>query len=88
MMYQTWERLHIKYVEVYEELERLMDPSRNMNRYRNLLIEFGTFTDVKMLTAMQGGAEATSGAVLPTGDEGPVVHVRGQRLQRGRTGQL
>ena len=42
---QTWERLHTKYAEVYADLERLMDPSRNMNRYRNLLIECDIVVD-------------------------------------------
>eukprot|EP00051_Salpingoeca_urceolata_P031167 m.10573 g.10573 ORF g.10573 m.10573 type:complete len:1495 (+) comp3816_c1_seq1:325-4809(+) len=34
---QTWERLSGKYQDTFNELESLMDPSRNMARYRNML---------------------------------------------------
>lgn len=33
----TWEKLSKRYTELYAELEQLMDPSRNMSRYRYLL---------------------------------------------------
>lgn len=36
---QTWERLSSKYTEAYEALEQLMDPSRNMSKYRQLYAE-------------------------------------------------
>ena len=37
---QTWERLPVKYRRVYETLESLMDPSRNMSKYRQLVAKF------------------------------------------------
>ncbi|KAL8597463.1 Rap guanine nucleotide exchange factor 2 [Nucella lapillus] len=33
----TWEKLPNKYLKMFEDLETLMDPSRNMAKYRNLL---------------------------------------------------
>ncbi|KAL8569549.1 hypothetical protein ACOMHN_002095 [Nucella lapillus] len=33
----TWEKLPSKYCKMFEDLETLMDPSRNMAKYRNLL---------------------------------------------------
>jgi Rap guanine nucleotide exchange factor 2 len=34
---QTWERLPAKYLKLFKNLQDLMDPSRNMSKYRNLL---------------------------------------------------
>lgn len=34
---QTWERLPSKYQRMYHEMQELMDPSRNMSKYRNLV---------------------------------------------------
>ncbi len=34
---QTWERLPNKYASAFEEMEKCMDPSRNMACYRALL---------------------------------------------------
>ncbi|XP_071543383.1 uncharacterized protein PDZ-GEF isoform X3 [Panulirus ornatus] len=34
---QTWERLPSKYQRMYQEMQDLMDPSRNMSKYRNLV---------------------------------------------------
>ncbi len=34
---QTWERVPHKFAAAYEEMEKLMDPSRNMACYRALL---------------------------------------------------
>lgn len=34
---QTWERLSSKYQRMYQEMQDLMDPSRNMSKYRNLV---------------------------------------------------
>ncbi|XP_042235626.1 rap guanine nucleotide exchange factor 2-like isoform X6 [Homarus americanus] len=34
---QTWERLPSKYQRMYQEMQELMDPSRNMSKYRNLV---------------------------------------------------
>ncbi|XP_048248295.1 rap guanine nucleotide exchange factor 6-like isoform X4 [Haliotis rufescens] len=33
----TWERLPSKYYKMFEDLQNLMDPSRNMAKYRNLI---------------------------------------------------
>ncbi|XP_059174885.1 rap guanine nucleotide exchange factor 6-like isoform X3 [Physella acuta] len=33
----TWERLPSKYMKLFEDLQSLMDPSRNMSKYRNLI---------------------------------------------------
>ncbi|CAH1794604.1 unnamed protein product [Owenia fusiformis] len=33
----TWERVPSKYMKLYEDMEDLMDPSRNMSKYRNLI---------------------------------------------------
>eukprot|EP00795_Rhopilema_esculentum_P012593 gene12593-3296_t len=32
----TWEKVPAKYIKIFEDLKLLMDPSRNMSRYRNL----------------------------------------------------
>lgn len=37
---QTWDRLPSKYNRVYETLQTLMDPSRNMSKYRQLVSKF------------------------------------------------
>ena len=34
---QTWERLTSKYQRMYQDMQDLMDPSRNMSKYRNLV---------------------------------------------------
>ncbi|UYV64897.1 RAPGEF2 [Cordylochernes scorpioides] len=34
---QSWEKLPSKYVKIFEDLQDLMDPCRNMCKYRNLL---------------------------------------------------
>lgn len=34
---QTWERLPNKYLRMFHDMQDLMDPSRNMSKYRNLL---------------------------------------------------
>ncbi|ESO87122.1 hypothetical protein LOTGIDRAFT_107273 [Lottia gigantea] len=34
----TWERLPTKYCKMFDDLQALMDPSRNMAKYRNLII--------------------------------------------------
>ena len=34
----TWERVDVKHEDAFKEMEKLMDPSRNMSRYRNLLV--------------------------------------------------
>ena len=33
----TWEKLPGKYLRLFTEMQQLMDPSRNMSRYRNLI---------------------------------------------------
>ena len=33
----TWEKLPSKYLRLFNEMQQLMDPSRNMSRYRNLI---------------------------------------------------
>lgn len=33
----TWEKLPGKYLRLFQEMQQLMDPSRNMSRYRNLI---------------------------------------------------
>eukprot|EP00096_Caligus_rogercresseyi_P009497 TRINITY_DN3238_c0_g2_i1.p1 TRINITY_DN3238_c0_g2~~TRINITY_DN3238_c0_g2_i1.p1 ORF type:complete len:1352 (+),score=489.49 TRINITY_DN3238_c0_g2_i1:114-4058(+) len=33
----TWEKLPAKYLRIFHEMQQLMDPSRNMSRYRNLV---------------------------------------------------
>ena len=33
----SWEKLPTKYMKVFEDLQDLMDPSRNMSKYRNLI---------------------------------------------------
>ena len=33
----TWEKLPTKYAKTFEDLQDLMDPSRNMSKYRNLV---------------------------------------------------
>ena len=33
----TWEKLPSKYQRLFTEMQQLMDPSRNMSRYRNLV---------------------------------------------------
>lgn len=33
----SWEKLPSKYQKLYEDMEDLMDPSRNMSKYRNLI---------------------------------------------------
>ena len=33
----TWEKLPSKYLRLFTEMQQLMDPSRNMSRYRNLI---------------------------------------------------
>ena len=37
-MQQTWKRLPAKYLGEFEQMQLLMDPSRNMKTYRNLLM--------------------------------------------------
>lgn len=34
---QTWDKLPSRYVHLFEDLQKLMDPTRNMSRYRNLI---------------------------------------------------
>ncbi|XP_066987229.1 uncharacterized protein PDZ-GEF isoform X4 [Macrobrachium rosenbergii] len=34
---QTWERLPTKYSRMFQDMQDLMDPSRNMSKYRNLV---------------------------------------------------
>ena len=34
---QTWEKLPKRYQRLFEDMTDLMDPSRNMSKYRNLL---------------------------------------------------
>ncbi|XP_052780922.1 rap guanine nucleotide exchange factor 6-like isoform X6 [Mya arenaria] len=36
-LHNTWEKVPNKYRKMFESLEELMDPSRNMSKYRNLL---------------------------------------------------
>ena len=33
----TWEKLPTKYQKLFQDMQQLMDPSRNMSRYRNLV---------------------------------------------------
>ena len=33
----SWEKLPSKYQRLFNEMQQLMDPSRNMSRYRNLV---------------------------------------------------
>ena len=33
----SWEKLPTKYARMFNEMQQLMDPSRNMSRYRNLV---------------------------------------------------
>ncbi|CAB4069754.1 RAPGEF2 [Lepeophtheirus salmonis] len=33
----TWEKVPAKYLRIFHEMQQLMDPSRNMSRYRNLV---------------------------------------------------
>jgi len=33
----TWDKLPAKYMKLFEDLQSLMDPSRNMSKYRNLI---------------------------------------------------
>ena len=33
----TWDKVPAKYVKMFEDLQDLMDPSRNMSKYRNLV---------------------------------------------------
>ena len=33
----SWEKLPSKYVRLFADMQQLMDPSRNMSRYRNLV---------------------------------------------------
>lgn len=34
---QTWDKLPSKYQRIFSELQQLMDPSRNMSKYRQLI---------------------------------------------------
>ena len=34
---QTWEKVPTKYQKLFSDMEDLMDPSRNMSKYRNLV---------------------------------------------------
>jgi Rap guanine nucleotide exchange factor 2 len=34
---QTWEKLPGKYQRLFRDMQDLMDPSRNMSKYRNLI---------------------------------------------------
>ncbi|XP_064621148.1 rap guanine nucleotide exchange factor 6-like isoform X4 [Lineus longissimus] len=34
---QTWDKVPNKYIKMFEDLQDLMDPSRNMSKYRNLI---------------------------------------------------
>ncbi|XP_041363202.1 rap guanine nucleotide exchange factor 6-like isoform X3 [Gigantopelta aegis] len=36
-LHNTWDRLPSKYVKMFEDLQSLMDPSRNMAKYRSLI---------------------------------------------------
>ena len=38
-MKQTWEKVPAKSIRLFEELQALMDPSRNMSKYRTLYNE-------------------------------------------------
>lgn len=33
----TWDKVPSKYIKMFEDLTELLDPSRNMSKYRNLL---------------------------------------------------
>ena len=50
----TWEKLPTKYSRAFSEMQQLMDPSRNMSRYRNLVngeeVQGGNSTDIIDLT--------------------------------------
>lgn len=35
---QTWEKIPAKYSKLFSDLQDLMDPSRNMSKYRQLII--------------------------------------------------
>ena len=34
---QSWDKVPSKYIKLFEDLQDLMDPSRNMSKYRNLV---------------------------------------------------
>lgn len=34
---QSWDKLPTKYQRIFSELQQLMDPSRNMSKYRQLV---------------------------------------------------
>jgi Rap guanine nucleotide exchange factor 2 len=34
---QSWDKLPVKYQKVFSDLQQLMDPSRNMTKYRQLV---------------------------------------------------
>ena len=34
---QAWDKVPTKYIKLFEDLQDLMDPSRNMSKYRNLV---------------------------------------------------
>ena len=36
-LHNTWDKIPSKYTKMFEDLQNLMDPSRNMSKYRNLV---------------------------------------------------
>ena len=84
---QTWEKLPGKYQRLFRDMQDLMDPSRNMSKYRNLInsehvqppmVRFlfepvGTFVNFCQLFFLPADS------VLPRRQEGFDVYPSGQR---------
>ncbi|KAG7176473.1 Rap guanine nucleotide exchange factor 2-like [Homarus americanus] len=61
---QTWERLPSKYQRMYQEMQELMDPSRNMSKYRNLVQNENIQSPIDLFTIQDAGGQPPSSALI------------------------
>lgn len=61
---QTWEKLPTKYSKLFADLQDLMDPSRNMSKYRQLVASVqNTPPLVSVQTAVRSGGGGGDGGL-------------------------
>lgn len=92
---QTWEKLPGKYQRLFRDMQDLMDPSRNMSKYRNLInseqvqppmvrLFFYYFYKLEMKTNVFFVLDS----IFPGCQERSDVHPSRKRYPSGRTNKL
>lgn len=85
----SWEKLPSKYQRLFSDLQELMDPSRNMSKYRQLvaseqtqppIVSYNSF--LKILQSLNNAIITLcfifcSDSILSSGEERPDVHTSG-----------